>query len=71
MKLEQMTLRYEVQRSCNFQNAKVVAEVVCTMEPGDKMEAVFAAGMKRLAPLVDTEVDLAIKEICHAASSGG
>ena len=68
MQLEKMTMRYQVERACSYQKAIVGAEIVVTLEPGDKMEAVFTAGMKRLAVMGDAEADGAIKDTCYKAS---
>ncbi len=69
-KFETITVTYSVSRCCSFQKAEVGASAVVTLEPGDRAEAVFAATMKRLAPLVDAEADAAVKDACHLASQG-
>lgn len=67
MKLQSLTVRYNVKRTCEYQCAEVGAEMTLTVEEGDKICDLFRAGIKKLSPLVDEAADRQIKMLCDDA----
>ena len=64
MKVIELNVRYNVKRTCDYQSAEVGAEMTLQIEEGDKICDIFRAGVKKLSPIVETEADLAIKDLC-------
>ena len=67
MKVNGLTVRYAVKRTAEYQCAEVGAELVVSLEDGDKICDLYRAGLKKLVPMVDEEADAAIREL-RAAS---
>ncbi len=63
MNIKTVTVTYGVKRSRNYQSVDVSLTAEVTLSEGETLEEAFQATMKRMAPIVDTEVTAAIDEI--------
>lgn len=67
MKVQNLSIRYNVKRSFEYQTAEVGAELSVSVEEGDKLCDLFHGAVKKLSPLVEAEADAAIRDLCAAS----